>query len=79
MQGIQTRATPCDRPVKKRSKKKGGSGGSSKSVREVVLEFLATHISSCLRPSLQRMKQKIQQQQALEKNEESASRACFNA
>ncbi|GFS61428.1 kv channel-interacting protein 4 [Trichonephila inaurata madagascariensis] len=31
MQGIQTRATPCDRPVKKRNRKKGGSGGSSNS------------------------------------------------
>ncbi|GIY24976.1 hypothetical protein CDAR_166221 [Caerostris darwini] len=45
------------------------------SVQEVVLEFLATHISPCLLPSLQRMKQKIQQQKDLENRvEESASR-----
>ncbi|GIY35799.1 hypothetical protein CEXT_538561 [Caerostris extrusa] len=48
---------------------------NSESVQEVVLEFLATHISPCLLPSLQRMKQKIQQQKDLENRvEESASR-----
>lgn len=34
MQGIQTRATPCNRPVKKRAKKKGaGSGGSEYKIK----------------------------------------------
>ncbi|XP_035226171.1 Kv channel-interacting protein 1-like isoform X1 [Stegodyphus dumicola] len=76
MQGIQTRATPCNRPVKKRLRRKGGS--SSKTVREVILEFLAAHISPCLRPSLQRMKEKIHQQQLLESRVEDSANSDFD-